>query len=323
MNSSIISPKVSVTVPIYNAESFLDQCIASLTAQTLKEIEIVLVDDGSTDQSGIICDDWAKKDNRIKVVHQPNGGSAVARQTGLDNSSGEYVTVCDSDDWVELDMYERLYSAAVSADADIVCCHFYAEYENGRRVLRNGHFKHTNDALQLIGEVLRSEAFLLSTCNKLLKHSLFENVSYESGINLGEDALIFKKLLLLHPKIIQIDKALYHYRRRKGQGSYTNFLTMDTIRQGDLIEQWMLAHFDYTAYADVYYRYGVQRIFNCLRAKDLDLGYFNEHLSKDLHWRDFCRYRPTLKSCIVYSCNILPLRIVKFVFKCSYAFFYR
>lgn len=105
--------KVSVTVPVYNTEKFLPQCLDSLLGQTLKELEIILVDDGSTDQSGAICDDYAKRDSRIKVFHKSNGGSASARQLGLENSHGIYYIICDSDDWIEPTMYEEMFKAAI------------------------------------------------------------------------------------------------------------------------------------------------------------------------------------------------------------------
>lgn len=123
---------VSVIVPIFNTSRYLRKCLDSLAHQTLTAIEFILVDDGSTDDSGKICDEYASKDSRFRVIHQSNGGSAVARQTGLDAARGEYTIVCDSDDWVEPDMYEKLYRKAVETDADMVLCGYFAEYIDGR-----------------------------------------------------------------------------------------------------------------------------------------------------------------------------------------------
>ena len=106
------SAKVSVTVPVYNTAKYLDRCLSSLIEQTLQDIEIVLVDDGSTDGSDSICDSWAERDNRIKVIHQRNGGLWKARQTGLENATGEFIIVCDSDDWVDTSAYEKAYTKA-------------------------------------------------------------------------------------------------------------------------------------------------------------------------------------------------------------------
>lgn len=113
---------VSVIVPVYNSEKYLNDCIQSIVKQTLPNIEIILVDDGSTDESGRICDEYAKNDSRIQVYHIPNGGAAKARNIGLLNASGEYVGFVDSDDWVEPNMYSVLYNSAKNQDADIVWC---------------------------------------------------------------------------------------------------------------------------------------------------------------------------------------------------------
>ena len=114
------TPKVSVIVPVYNTEKYLKQCIDSITSQTLKEIEIIIVDDGSKQQCAILCDELAKSDARIKVIHKVNEGQGIARNCGIKASLGEYVGFVDSDDYVDLNMYETLYCAAKENDADIV-----------------------------------------------------------------------------------------------------------------------------------------------------------------------------------------------------------
>ena len=118
-------PKISVIVPVYNVEQYLPQCLDSIINQTYKNLEIICVDDGSPDNSGKILDEYAKKDKRIKVIHQENGGLSVARNTGLDNATGEWVSFIDSDDYIKLDFYENLISAANKSGADVVQCGFY------------------------------------------------------------------------------------------------------------------------------------------------------------------------------------------------------
>ena len=115
-------PKVSIIVPIYNVERFLDRCMDSLLNQTLKDIEIIMVDDGSPDNCPQMCDEYAKKDSRVKVVHKANAGLGYARNSGLDVASGEYVAFVDSDDYVDLDAYQTMYNEAVRVNADYVCC---------------------------------------------------------------------------------------------------------------------------------------------------------------------------------------------------------
>ncbi|MBE6453854.1 MAG: glycosyltransferase [Alphaproteobacteria bacterium] len=114
--------KISVIVPVYNVEQYLPQCLDSIINQTYKNLEIICVDDGSPDNSGKILDEYAKKDKRIKVIHQENGGLSVARNTGLDNATGEWVSFIDSDDYIALDFYENLISAANKSDTDVVQC---------------------------------------------------------------------------------------------------------------------------------------------------------------------------------------------------------
>ena len=115
-----MQPKVSIIVPTYNVEKYLAECMETIIAQTLKDIEIICVDDGSTDNSGTILDSYAAKDNRIKVIHKENGGYGKAMNVGLDNASGEYIGIVEPDDKIELNMYETLYLAAEKNNVDFV-----------------------------------------------------------------------------------------------------------------------------------------------------------------------------------------------------------
>lgn len=125
-------PKVSIIVPIYNVEKYLDRCMDSLLNQTLKDIEIIMVDDGSPDNCPQMCDEYAKKDSRVKVVHKKNGGLGFARNSGLDIANGEYVAFVDSDDYVGLDMYKTLYDRAEADKCDAVFCGFRTEVRENR-----------------------------------------------------------------------------------------------------------------------------------------------------------------------------------------------
>ena len=121
---------ISVIVPVYNVEDLLPRCIESIMAQTKKNIEIILVNDGATDGSGAVCDEYAKKDERIRVIHKPNGGLTSAWKAGAEVAKGAYLGFVDSDDWVDEDMYERMWESAVKYDSDVVVCGLVFDYED-------------------------------------------------------------------------------------------------------------------------------------------------------------------------------------------------
>ena len=125
--------RVSVIVAVYNVENYLKKCVDSLLAQTKEDLEIILVDDGSTDSSGQICDNYAREDERILVVHKENGGLTSAWKAGIDIATSEYVGFVDSDDWVDRDMYEKLCASAERCHSDIVICGLVYEYEDASR----------------------------------------------------------------------------------------------------------------------------------------------------------------------------------------------
>ena len=119
------NPKVSVIIPIYKAEKYLQKCLNSFLKQTLQDIEILLIDDGSPDNSGRICDEYTRLDSRIKTYHKPNGGVSNARQYGLERASGEFIIHADPDDWADCEMLEELYNNAITNSTDVVICDFF------------------------------------------------------------------------------------------------------------------------------------------------------------------------------------------------------
>ena len=128
-------PKISVIVPVYKAEKFLSACIESILNQTYHDFEVILVDDGSPDSSGQICEEYAKKDSRIKVIHQKNAGVAASRNVGLDIAVGEYITFVDSDDYIQFQMYEKMLKCALDNDCDFVMCDCMKVYSDGRKAI--------------------------------------------------------------------------------------------------------------------------------------------------------------------------------------------
>lgn len=210
---------VSVIVAAYNAEMTIRKCLDSLSDQTLLDFEVIVVDDGSTDNMPIILDEYAKKDNRVKVIHQTNGGVAVARQTGLNAARGEYTIFVDADDWVEPDMLQEMYNAITTASADLLICDYYEVYED-KEVL-NIQKPEPADRLSVFGQMLNNLAG--SLWNKLIRRDLYSRfgVGFDSRIRDEEDKLICLKLLSHDISVAYLGKAFYHYDQRFNPNALT------------------------------------------------------------------------------------------------------
>lgn len=208
--------KISVVIPVYNVEKYLSECLDSVVNQTYKNLQIILVDDGSTDFSGKICDVYAEKDNRITVVHQKNAGAGAAKNTGLDLVKGEYFSIIDSDDYIELDMYEKMVNSLEKYNADIVQCLF-------RNVFVNDSFDRKYKIKGNYPKVLTSKSFLKEYLydwkyaifwNKLFKSSLLKEIRFPVGRKIDDEFFTYK-LVCNAKKVVNIDNILYNYRMRK------------------------------------------------------------------------------------------------------------
>lgn len=203
-------PKISVIVPVYKAEAYLHRCVDSIIAQTFTDWELLLVDDGSPDRSGEICDEYASKDKRIRVFHKENGGVSSARQKGMDEARGEYTIHADPDDWVEPTMLEELYKKAKDDDADMVICDFYYE-KKGMSIVCEQKPKECNSRIVL--QQMLAHQLHGSCWNKLIRKDCFivYNVTFPLNIILWEDLYVTCSLLLNPIKICYLPKAFYHY----------------------------------------------------------------------------------------------------------------
>ena len=228
-------PAISVIVAVYKAERYLRKCLDSLRAQTFKDFEVLLVDDGSPDGSGAICDEYAATDSRFRVFHKENGGVSSARQYGTDHARGEYTIHADPDDWVEPDMLAQLYAKAKAEDADMVICDYFYEKNNAQTIIN----QHTNgiSSLDNISNLFRSK-FSGSLWNKLIRRSLFKqyNIKFPIGINLGEDYLVVLQLLLNDIRVFAINKPLYHYVSKKNSITQTRDYKL-ALQQIDFVNQ--------------------------------------------------------------------------------------
>ncbi|MBQ8804707.1 MAG: glycosyltransferase family 2 protein [Tyzzerella sp.] len=205
--------KISVVIPIFNVEKYLDRCVKSICNQTYKNVEIILVDDGSTDSSAEMCDKYAKEDKRIKVIHKENGGLSDARNVGLEHATGEYVYFCDSDDYVEKDLISDCMGFISADNLDILIFAFYRLQDGIVTVCRE---KLPEDIVSLKNtpELLLTSP---SACNKVFSTNFLKKskVLFPKG-KLYEDLGTIPKLYLLAEKIRYIDKPYYYYEIRGG-----------------------------------------------------------------------------------------------------------
>ena len=250
---------ISVIVPIYKVEDYLDRCVKSIVEQTYSNLEIILVDDGSPDQCPKLCDEWAKKDARIKVVHKKNGGLSDARNAGMKIMTGDYVSYIDSDDWIAKDMYERMLTAIKKNNADICECAF----ERTSGTVQNTRKQQDDHAM-----VLDKESAILSVVeekiqpvvwNKLYKREIVETLYFEVG-KYNEDEFFTYKAIEKTEKIVQILYVGYYYFFREDSIINETY----TIRRLDGLE----ARYERMKYLKKYPEiYGIakrQLVFNCM-----------------------------------------------------------
>ena len=186
-------PKISVIVAVYKAEAYLHRCVDSLLAQTFQDFEILLIDDGSPDNSGKICDDYAKQDVRIRVFHKENEGVGSARQCGIDHARGEYTTHVDTDDWVEPTILEDLYRKAKEEDADMVLSDFFLEYRDNIK-----YEKQQPSSLKIksiLLDLLFNDKVRVSLCGRLIRLSCYKNnnIKFPLHLKYGEDDCVLNK----------------------------------------------------------------------------------------------------------------------------------
>ena len=210
-------PLISVIVPVYKVEKYLDQCVNSIVNQTYTNLEIILVDDGSPDNCPAMCDEWAHRDSRIRVIHKTNGGLDTARNAGLDVMRGEFVGTVDSDDFIAPNMYERLYTLLIENDADISVCGLVQVDEEGNKLSKQPE--------PMKDEVLSREdmfnKFLNGTANvnycyswnKIYRAKIFREIRFIGGVH--EDTATIHRIIGESRKIVVSSEKLHFYRRSK------------------------------------------------------------------------------------------------------------
>ena len=204
-------PKISVIVPVYNAEKYLHRCVDSILAQTFTDFELLLVNDGSKDTSGEVCDEYATKDSRVRVFHKENGGVSSARNIGLDNAKGEWISFVDSDDWLNVNMFQEMYDCAILTLADAVYCDINMVFKDYGQVYKAASF--SEDKTALMRNYIAS--VWTSLCNTLVKTDIFKRYNLKSPVHLTycEDFWLSVRLFHYAEKISYIAQPHYNYNR--------------------------------------------------------------------------------------------------------------
>lgn len=222
---------ISVVIPVYNVEKYLPQCLDSVISQSYKNLEILVVDDGSTDKSGLICDEYAERDKRIAVYHTANHGLSAARNYALDRATGDYIAFLDSDDWLEADAYSILFKEAMCTGADIVHFRFYQEFVNNTRESSGSKDRFVVEGDAILRALLLEKRVSDDVWDKFYKASLFKTIRYPEG-RIFEDKAVTYQLVKESSKLVYLPACLIHYRNRNN--SLSNIHSMKS-----LVDYWL------------------------------------------------------------------------------------
>lgn len=224
--------EISIIVPVYNVEKYLEKCVDSILNQTFKDFEVILVDDGSPDNSGTICDQYAEADSRVRVIHKENGGLSSARNAGIDVARGKYLGFIDSDDYIAEDMYELLYNNIVREKADLSICGIYDVYDD-KKIIEKERIQQTVSSLEAMKIIFEGNNISVHAVNKLYKRGLFSGVRYPVG-KYHEDSFIIVDLLDRCNNVVIDSQQKYYYLHRSESINTEKF----TPKQFDFIDAW-------------------------------------------------------------------------------------
>lgn len=226
-------PKISIIVPVYQVEKYLEKCVNSILGQTFTDFELILVDDGSTDHGPEMCDQYAKQDARVKVIHKKNGGLSDARNAGIDVAQGEYLGFVDSDDYIAPDMYELLYRDITKENADLAICGIYDVYE-GHEPKQKQVMHKVMDQQTAIKVIFEGNIISVHAVNKLYRRPIFTKLRYPVG-KYHEDSFVILDVLEQCQKIVVDSQQKYFYYHREGSINTEHF----SSSQFDFIEAWV------------------------------------------------------------------------------------
>jgi len=227
------NPLLTVIVPCYNVEKYIDKCLVSIVSQIYNNLEILLINDESTDSTGKSCDEWQVRDLRIKVVHKQNEGLAYARKTGLEHSTGEYIAFVDPDDWIDEIMYSEMMSALLATQSDIVLSKYCMVYEDGS-VSQSANKHNINKVMSRIEAMIMilKNPDLTSFCTSVFKKKLFDQVAFPKGRGYAED-LIIHNLFHKASQTVFLDREYYYYLQRSDSITKQNNIQAELKKHSD------------------------------------------------------------------------------------------
>lgn len=217
--------EISVIIPVYNTEKYLEKCINSVLNQSFQQFEIILVEDGTKDNSGEICDLYAQKDSRVKVIHQENCGLAISRRNGAKSAKGKYVIFLDSDDWIDEEMLNALYETIEEKKADMVCSQFKRVFSNGKE--KKAAFKFSdiicNDLESMVYHMHITRYINAAAWAKLIKKELIDKITFPDNLAIGEEHNMVSQLLWNASRVVIVDAAYYNYYIRDDSISHAGY----------------------------------------------------------------------------------------------------
>ena len=250
--------KVGIIIPVYNVERYLRQCLDSVVNQTYSNLNILIIDDGSTDKSGLICDEYSMTDERIVVYHTDNKGLSAARNFGLDHCTDDYIAFLDSDDWMEEQAIEKLLSAIVSENADVAVCAHYIEWKDHQDIESIPDLSRVVQGDEIIRDYLHGRGIGVQVWNKLYRSELFGQIGFPEG-RIHEDVATTYRLLEASNKLVRVPYPLLHYRMRKRSLGKSHTLS-------SLTDMWLSCYERYVALIEKFEDCSVELTSACIRA---------------------------------------------------------
>lgn len=285
----VVIPQISIIVPVYKVEPYLKKCIDSILNQTFKDFELILVDDGSPDKCGEICEEYAKKDCRVKVIRKKNGGQASAKNMALDIARGKYIGFVDSDDWIEDDMYETLYNMIEISKKDIANIGIKSIGTMGEKILSN-HEKIVLDREKSMTELFKHELYGNFFCTNLFRRELFKEMRFKEGIAY-EDVDLFYKIIHISNGIVTVGVAKYNYLIREGSTTGSGKKRIDFYKVMEKQKKWLEKYYP-TLYKNV-----EKKLSNGMNiCAFVYLCYLRENKEIDNNLEDFYKYSKFVNS---------------------------